>query len=108
MNKSAVGVKPPVACFCLGFVCVYMYGSVWLARRQGITQGSEQSSGPSLFEAVSEPAASERPRPEVTMTALRCSSSPAQPFPWVPSMCWIAWGKTKVMSVTTAPSGVHI
>lgn len=74
-------------------VCVYV--SVRRVRHQGSTQGSEQSSGPSLFEAVSEPAASERTRPEVTMTALRCSSSPTQAFPWVPSMCWIAWRRRK-------------
>jgi len=78
----------PFVCVC---VCVRVCVSVQRAQRQRWTQGSEQSSGPSLFEAVSEAAASERARPEVTMTTLRCSSSPTQPFPWVPSMCWIAW-----------------
>lgn len=94
-------------CVC-NCVCVLSGGP---ARRQGWTHGNEQSSGPSLFEAVSEPAASERTRPEVTMTALRCSSSPTQTFPWVPSMCWIAWRKRKaawVITATIAPSGVQI
>lgn len=72
--------------FCV-FKCVCMKG---VRGTTTGTHGSEQSSGPSLFEAVSEPAASDRTRPDVTMTALRCSSSPVQPFAWVPSMCWIA------------------
>lgn len=90
-QANCVGIWPPVGPGLLGPFCVLK-----CVRMKGVcgtmkgTQGSEQSSGPLLFEAVSEPAASERIRPDVTMTALRCSSSPVQPFPWVPSMCWIA------------------